>query len=93
MNVITKGLKYKIWNNFKKTQKSTIYRVLQELLTSMRKHSKTSIVVLNFEQQNHQLLINYKDNGKGTDLIKRNGLQNTEDRIHSINGTITFNQG
>ena len=64
--------------------------MLQELLTNMKKHSNASIVVLSFEKSGKYLIINYKDNGIGTSLTKRNGLQNTENRIQSINGTITF---
>ena len=90
VNVITKGLQHIEWKSLKDIEKSTIYRVFQELLTNMRKHSDASIVVLSFKQQGKSLIINYKDNGKGTDSIKGNGLQNTETRIHSIKGTITF---
>lgn len=90
VNIITKGLQQIHWEQLKEIQKSTIYRVLQELLTNMRKHSHASIVVLSFDQSGTSLIINYKDNGQGTAIIKGNGLQNTENRIHSIKGTITF---
>lgn len=90
VNVVTKDLQLIKWEDLNDIKRSTIYRILQELLTNMRKHSKASIVVLSFKQQGQQLVINYKDNGKGTDLTKGNGLQNAENRIHSINGTITF---
>ncbi len=90
VNVITKGLQLIHWEHLKDVQKGTLYRVLQELLTNMKKHSNASIVILSFEQKGKSLIITYKDNGKGTTLIKGNGLQNTENRIHSINGTITF---
>ncbi|MEP3969203.1 MAG: ATP-binding protein, partial [Nonlabens sp.] len=71
-------------------QKSTVYRVLQELLTNTNKHSQASIIVINFSHSGKSIVINYKDNGVGTELIKGNGLQNTVNRIHSINGSITF---
>ncbi len=90
VNVITKGLPSINWEQLKDVQKTTIYRVLQELLTNMKKHSDASIVILSFEKSGKSLIINYKDNGKGTAIIKGNGLQNTENRIHSINGSITF---
>ncbi|AGC75949.1 tetratricopeptide TPR_2 [Nonlabens dokdonensis DSW-6] len=90
VNVITKGLQLIDWDNLKDIQKTTVYRILQELLTNMKKHSNASIVVVSFEQSGKSFIINYKDNGQGTALIKGNGLQNTENRIHSINGTITF---
>ena len=90
VTVITKNLQKIEWEKLKDIQKTTIYRVLQELLTNMKKHSNASIVVLSFEKSGKYLIINYKDNGIGTSLTKRNGLQNTENRIQSINGTITF---
>ena len=90
VNIITKGLPSINWEQLKDVQKTTIYRVLQELLTNMKKHSHASIVILSFEKAGKSLIINYKDNGKGTAIIKGNGLQNTENRIHSINGSITF---
>ena len=71
-------------------KKMTIYRVLQELMTNMKKHSKASIAVLSFQTINQKLTITYKDNGVGCDLKKQNGLLNTENRIKTINGTITF---
>ena len=63
----------------------------------MKKHSQASIVVLVFNKKNKKIEVNYKDNGVGSAEKKQNGLQNAENRIQSINGTITFdsdiNQG
>ena len=71
-------------------KKTTLYRVLQELMTNMKKHSQANIVVVVFSQKNKKVTINYNDNGIGTTLKKHNGLQNVENRIQSVNGTITF---
>jgi len=89
-NIITKNLSNIDWNKLIKTQKIAVYRVLQELLVNMKKHSEASSVMLSFHQKGKKLSINYTDNGIGSDLKKQNGLRNTENRIHSINGTITF---
>ena len=56
----------------------------------MRKHSNATLVALSFKQEGHRLLVNYTDNGQGCELKKENGLRNTENRIHSIDGSITF---
>ena len=56
----------------------------------MRKHSKASIVLISFNQTKNKIVIDYKDNGIGCDLVKNNGLLNAENRMTSINGTITF---
>ncbi|MEH6536620.1 MAG: hypothetical protein V7719_09520 [Psychroserpens sp.] len=90
LNVITKNATKIDWNNISDLKKTTIYRVLQELMTNMRKHSKASIVVISFDRVNDKISIQYKDNGIGCDLVKSNGLQNTESRMVSINSSIKF---
>ncbi|MGK0429243.1 MAG: signal transduction histidine kinase, partial [Psychroserpens sp.] len=45
---------------------------------------------LAFETNRKTIGINCSDNGKGCDLKKGSGLQNVENRIASIKGTITF---
>lgn len=89
-NIIIKGLSDISWNLIPDIQKTTIYKVLQELLINMKKHSQASIVVLVFQKENRKLHISYSDNGIGNDLKKGSGLQNTENRIQAINGTIIF---
>lgn len=87
---VVKGLANVKWSNFSDIQKNTIYKVLQELLINMKKHSNASLVLLLFENDEKKLKINYSDNGDGADLIKHTGLQNTENRIKTIGGTIIF---
>lgn len=93
VNVMINGLENIDWpsiNNFKKV---TIYRVIQELLINMKKHSKSNLVIVSFKKQENNLLLNYFDNGIGMNLeenIKKNGLLNTESRITAINGNFTL---
>lgn len=72
--------------------KIIVYRVLQELMVNMKKHSQCSIASISIKSNKKSLQINYSDNGIGTDnlLNLKNGLQNVENRILSINGTINF---
>ena len=70
-----------------------MYRVLQELLVNMKKHSECSLAVISFKKNKNKLQIEYSDNGLGATLNKinlKNGLQNVENRIRAIKGTITF---
>ncbi|WP_248724040.1 tetratricopeptide repeat protein [Seonamhaeicola sp. ML3] len=90
IRVITKSLTTIKWSSIGKLKKTALYRVLQELMTNMRKHSKASLVVLAFEKSNEKVLIHYSDNGIGCNIKKRNGLHNTENRIRTLKGTITF---
>ena len=90
VGVITKGIKTINWNSISNIKKTTIYRVLQELMTNMKKHSHATVTVISFSKNKGKLHINYNDNGNGCELKKQVGLQNTESRMESINGTIRF---
>lgn len=96
-SVIVKGISDISWDSVEELKRTTIYKVLQELLINMRKHSEASIVVLSFKKYEKKIHVSYSDNGRGCDLKMNTGLLNTENRIHSINGLITFetkeNQG
>jgi signal transduction histidine kinase len=96
-SVIVKGISEIPWDTVEDLKRTTIYKVLQELLINMRKHSEASVVVLSFKKQDKKIKISYSDNGRGCDLKMNTGLQNTENRIDSINGIISFetepNQG
>ena len=88
--VVTKGIKTLNWNAVSDIKKTTIYRVLQELMTNMKKHSEASVAVISFSKHKGNIQITYKDNGKGCMLKKQVGLQNTESRMASINSSINF---
>ncbi|MFH6999777.1 ATP-binding protein [Flavobacterium sp. FlaQc-57] len=91
-NVIINSIEKVNWESIDEIKKVTIHRVLQELMVNMKKHSDAPVVVLKFESTANTIVINYTDNGKGCekDQIIKNGLQNMENRILSIKGTITF---
>lgn len=91
-NVIINSIEKVNWESIDEIKKVTIHRVLQELMVNMKKHSDAPVVVLKFENTANTIVINYTDNGKGCekDQIIKNGLQNMENRILSIKGTITF---
>ena len=91
--LILRGLESINWNVINPEVKIEIYRVLQELMTNMRKHSKASLVALVFKSVDKLLEINYSDNGKGVSLSRDNrgsGLLNTQTRLKSLGGEIKF---
>jgi len=89
--VLTKGIKNSNLNALAKEKQIVIYRVLQELLINMKKHSEATLVVISFSELKNKLSINYKDNGKGVNSIKsKNGIENMDTRIKSINGIFSF---
>ncbi|WP_444626198.1 tetratricopeptide repeat-containing sensor histidine kinase [Flavobacterium columnare] len=91
-NIIIKKEDTIDWESLSEIKKITLFRVLQELLVNMKKHSQATIVVVCFSTHKKALKIDYSDNGKGFNIesIKKSGLANVENRIININGTITF---
>ena len=91
--LITRGLDKIEWNVLDTNIKIAVYRVLQELMTNMQKHSQASTVVVVFEQHNKKLKIKYADNGVGIpkeELLSKNGLRNAERRISALDGTFNY---
>jgi len=91
-NVIISNIEKVNWDDIEEIKKVAIYRVLQELMVNMKKHSEASVVVIKFDISSQKIFIDYTDNGKGCEKNKiiKNGLQNMENRILATKGTITF---
>lgn len=92
VNVIVNNSPPVDWNKISPSVKNAIYRVLQELMVNMKKHSEAGLVVLVFSSNSKAIAIKYTDNGKGLDslVIDKKGLQNAENRILALNGSLTF---
>jgi signal transduction histidine kinase len=93
VNVLIYGMDTINWKIVETNKKIVVYRVLQELLVNMKKHSQCSLVAITFKKDKNKLQIDYTDNGLGAsnkELNHKNGLQNVENRIKTIKGSITF---
>ena len=90
--IIIKGDSQIKWNKVHIGSKVVTYRVLQELMVNMKKHSSASLVLIGFKNSEKGIQFSYADNGVGiSNLLKlKNGLKNVENRIRAINGVITF---
>lgn len=91
--LFTSGLEEFDWSVLPALTKTTLFKVLQELMINMTRHSKAETVALTLETGSNGLQINYEDDGVGAskkELQVKNGLRNTEKRIQAIGGTITF---
>ena len=91
-NVIINGVDKINWDSVEDLKKIAIQRVLHELMVNMKKHSEASVVSIKFNSNSNSLFIDYSDIGKGCEKSKiiKNGLQNMENRILALKGTITF---
>lgn len=93
VNVMVVNFEIVDWNKVAAHKKITVYRILQELMVNMKKHSQAGRVAIKFDSDDKKITIQYTDNGRGLSnekLIYKNGLQNAETRILSIGGSITF---
>jgi signal transduction histidine kinase len=93
INILTNGFDTIRWNEIGKNKKIILYRVLQEFFMNMKKHSQATLVSVTFKIKDSNMTVIYIDNGIGASnntLIFKNGLQNVENRIKTINGTLIF---
>jgi signal transduction histidine kinase len=75
---------------------TTLFRILQESLTNVIRHSKATRVVIELHKQDGQLVMKITDNGVGIYPGSRKGgnsfgLVGVEERIHALNGRFIIN--
>ncbi|NVO11897.1 MAG: sensor histidine kinase [Bacteroidales bacterium] len=75
-----------------------LYRIIQELISNILKHSKASEVSIQLLKKEKQLNIVVEDNGLGFDINqaknrKGMGLKNIESRVNSLNGEFNIDSG
>jgi signal transduction histidine kinase len=76
-----------------KDRKLQVFRVFQELINNIIKHSKANEITVYLRQSNHFLQLLVQDNGIGFDPEKAKsglGMKNLELRIRSMNGKYKF---
>jgi two-component system NarL family sensor kinase len=70
-----------------------VYRIVQELLNNVVKHSGATTILAQVMRQDNNLSITVEDNGKGfnmaqTDLLKGTGLKNIQSRVDYLKGQL-----
>jgi signal transduction histidine kinase len=92
LNVIKKISADMQWLKISAEKKIALFRVIQELLINTKKHSKATLVIIDFSEQKKGIYITYTDNGIGLKNAQKSksGLQNAENRILAIKGSFTF---
>lgn len=96
VNLKTKGHLF----DFKTVVSLTIYRIVQEALNNMRKHSKAENAFINLEFMDSELVLYIFDDGKGFDIeiLKQKsadvnfgfGLFSMRERIELLNGDFSI---
>ena len=65
-----------------------VYRIIQEAVNNAVKHSRASVIKVNFEQEGKNVIVSIIDNGIGFDkatVAEGNGLQSMQKRAEAIN--------
>jgi signal transduction histidine kinase len=81
------------WSSIAPIKKTTLFKVLQELMINMGKYSNATLIIIGFSATSKTLKVDYVDDGDGAtnkELQTKNGLRNTEKRIRALKGSITF---
>jgi len=73
-----------------------LFRIIQEALTNILKHSKAQKASIKINFENEAILINIKDDGIGFDVsrikpLNSNGLNNIRDRVSLLSGEFNIN--
>lgn len=92
IEVLVSGIQTIPWQQTSRINKIMLYRVLQELMVNMKKHSQATTVSVIFKIHSNRIVIRYTDNGIGFSNNKSNGLglNSVENRIRTIRGRINF---
>jgi signal transduction histidine kinase len=75
--------------NFQPPKAAAVFRIVSELLNNTIKHSGASKIVLHVQCNPQQLMIQYKDDGKGIASNEQNngtGIRNMKSRAELLNG-------
>ncbi len=77
-------------NIFNETQEISIYRIVQESLNNIIKHSNASDAIVKIKRDESKVLITIEDNGKGFDVLNVKagglGLVGLKERAQLLNG-------
>jgi signal transduction histidine kinase len=87
-------IQYDSWGTIKRLKGSfelSVYRIIQELINNIVKHSKATEAIVQMSANLNILSVTVEDNGTGFDVSVPNkgmGIQSIESRIETINGSM-----
>ena len=72
-------------------EEEIVYRIVQEGITNAVRHGAASEIIIALEFSENNLEINIKDDGIGSDAIKKGfGLKHIEERVDMLGGEVNF---
>lgn len=92
------AIEYQAYGNFVPQEKNVelfVYRIIQELVNNIIKHSEANRALVQLSRSNELLAITIEDNGKGIDRRapgggnNGTGLKNIEEKVRMLNGQLT----
>ncbi len=81
------------WSNFNEEVKFNVYRIIQEALHNIIKHSKAKNIIVSIYHKSDNLILEIKDDGVGFNIKKLSdgvGLTNIKSRVHKLKGTFNI---
>ena len=85
-----------IEDRFKEKVELSIYRICQELVNNVIKHSGANFITVQLFKSKKHLILMLEDNGKGMDSDNKKpgiGLLNIASRIDTVNGDVNYEPG
>jgi signal transduction histidine kinase len=84
-----------VWGNINHNYSSeinkVITRIIQEAFTNSIRHGQASFIQIQFWESYSELVMTIFDNGKGSkSIVKGIGLAGMEERLHLVNGKLSF---
>ncbi|MFL5660732.1 MAG: sensor histidine kinase [Ktedonobacteraceae bacterium] len=74
--------------------KHTLYRIAQEALNNIVKHARASMVTMRLAKQDHEIIFEVRDNGRGFDpagpFPGHLGLRSMQERVTKVGGVLTI---
>ena len=86
-----KGLKEQQWYEINNAIKRLLYLAIRECIQNCQKYAQATIIILDFSIDKKNVFLSINDNGIGFDTTKNKkgiGLQNLEERIKELKGTL-----
>lgn len=84
------------WESIEDDIKINFYRIIQEAINNIHKHSEATEALVQIQKIENQLILRISDNGNGIEQMHTNrgiGLKNMEARAKNLNGKLKITSG